>query len=184
MTSDCAVSRLISLVYLKRILRLKNIKYIHHKPMSHTRIELWIMQGMLQLYMIVPTRLCPDSIVPIHNCTLVCSCLNTNCGQTRSCPRTIINVSTRLYVNFIGVKIVNTSILKYCWRSEMWLFNYCSAITSSITSEIFRHLIFQLKYSCSSMIMARIVIIMHKSTVVSGHKLTCLDTNVWSPFGI
>ena len=94
----------------------------------------------------------------------------------------------------------NTSMLNCCWRkrSELWLFNYCSAITSSIPTGIFRYFIitcqgtkyasghkrvcsqsytFLPRHDCDN------TIITCQGTNVCGHKhewaQMCLGTNMW-----
>ena len=92
----------------------------------------------------------------------------------------------------------NTSMFNCCWRSEVWLFNYCSATTSSIPTGIFRFFIIACQgtiyvsehnhvwaQSCLGTIMSghnRVWAQSCLGTNVSGHKRVwaqmCLGTNV------
>ena len=95
------------------------------------------------------THLCPDMIVPTHVCAQAWLCPDTLVPQHELWPdmimslenNYIINVSTRLCVNFIGE---NTSMLNCCWRSEVkcdYFTKYCLIITSSYPTGIFRNFI-------------------------------------------
>ena len=102
----------------------------------------------------VPPRLCP------HTAAQTWLCPDTLVPQHELWPDTImyldnnnIIMSTILWVNLIGE---NTSMLKCCWRSEVNLF-YCSAITSSIPTGIFRNFI----TACQG------------TKYVSGHRFQC-----------
>ena len=114
----------------------------------------------------------PDTLVPQHELwpDTIMSLNNNN----------IIIVSTRLFVNLIGE---NTSMLNCCWRSEVkcdYLFNYCSAITSSIPTGIFRNFI--ITWQGTDVHVCALTWLWPHYYNMSGRKcvwaLTCLGTNV------
>ena len=107
------------------------------------------------------TQLCPDMIVPRHIWFVPrhdCAQTHLICAQTWLCPDTFVPQHEILWPNTLvnnNIIIVST-ILLMCQldsskhkhaqlllskRSEMWLFNYCSAINSSVPTGIFRYFI-------------------------------------------
>ena len=159
MPCDLALVRLTLLVYLKKKIEIEKYK-TQNKPISHTRIYLWIFVGMLQIYMIVPTWLCPDSIVPTRDCVqtwlsphaivAIHDCAHTWLYPGIFVPQHELWLDTTMPMDNYN-NCVHKILRQLYWckdkyvkvlltkRSEMWLFNYCTAITSSIPSEIFRN---------------------------------------------
>ena len=133
------------------------------------------------------TRLCPDTLVQGHACAQKHLCPDTivnrlDCAQTRLCPDTfmpqheswpdtimslvnnnIIIVSAILIMcQLVWGKHTHVQLLLAREISEMWVFNYCSAIASSIPTGIFRYFII----ACQG------------SKYVSGHKRTRFCPNM------
>ena len=123
---------------------------------AHTR--LWP-HKFVPRHICAQTWLCPDTfvlrqdcanmIVHVHDCTQTRLCPDTLVPQHELWPDTIIPldnnniiiVSTRLYVNLIGENTSKHAQLLLAKRSEMWSFNYFSAITGSNPTGIFRNFI-------------------------------------------
>ena len=90
------------------------------------------------------TDLCPEMIAPRYVSAQICLWPDMIMSLANN---TIIIVSTRLIMCQLDwwkhkqLCLVDTIIMLLAKRSEMWLFNYCSAITSSIPNGIFRNFI-------------------------------------------
>ena len=94
------------------------------------------------------TRLLSDMFVPRHDCVQTWLCPDTLMPQHELWPDTIMSLDNN--ITFVSTRL---SMCQLDWwkhkhaqlllvkRSEMWLFNYCSAITSSIPIGIFHYFI-------------------------------------------
>ena len=165
--------------------RLCLVTIVHRHVCAHTRLS---PDTFMPRHVCAQTHLCPDTFVPRHDCAHMIKPIHDCapkhvCAQIRLCPD-IFDWCPDMIVprhESWPDKIMYNNIIDYCvhkimrqldwWkdkhaqlllakRCEMWLFNYCSAITSSIPTGIFHYFI-----------------ICQDTKYVSGHKRTrfCRD---------